>query len=62
MDRGAWGGYSPWGRKTVRHDLATKPSPLPPPPGRLSQVICVRYLISFLCDATKEQKAESPVF
>ena len=22
--RGAWRGYSPWGRKRVRHDLATK--------------------------------------
>ena len=24
MDRGAWGGYSPWGCKNVRHDSATK--------------------------------------
>ena len=24
MDRGAWGGYGPWGHKTVRHDLAAK--------------------------------------
>ena len=24
MDRGAWWGYSPWGCKRVRHDLATK--------------------------------------
>ena len=24
MDRGALGGYSPWDRKRVRHDLATK--------------------------------------
>ena len=24
-DRGAWWGYSPWGHKRVRHDLATKP-------------------------------------
>ena len=24
MDRGAWGGYSPWGHKRVRHNLVTK--------------------------------------
>ena len=24
MDRGAWQGYSPWGCKRVRHDLATR--------------------------------------
>ena len=24
MDRGAWGGYSPWGLRRVRQDLATK--------------------------------------
>ena len=24
MDREAWLDYSPWGRKRVRHDLATK--------------------------------------
>ena len=26
MDRGAWQGYSPWGCKTVGHDLTTKHS------------------------------------
>ena len=24
MNRGAWWGYSPWGRKRVGHDLVTK--------------------------------------
>ena len=24
MERGAWGGYSPWGHKRVRHNLVTK--------------------------------------
>ena len=29
MDRGAWWGYSPWGRKRVGHDSATKQQSLP---------------------------------
>ena len=24
MDRGAWGGYSPWDWKRIEHNLATK--------------------------------------